>query len=374
MEERVMILAAGMGTRLVPLTDEIPKPMVPVVNLPVMEHLIRLLASGGFREVVVNLHYMAETIESHFGDGSRWGLDIRYSHEDLLLGTAGGVKKCEGFLKGNTFLVVSGDALTDVDLRVMLDFHRQRKALATVMVTTVSEVTKYGVALADEGGRICGFQEKPSEAEALSNLANSGIYVLEPEVFERIPSGGPYDFGRELFPEMVRAGEPIYAWRHDRYWNDVGSIEEYQRGNFDALNGRVKVEIPGLQVSPGVWIGRGTRLHRNVLITPPVCIGDRCEIEEGARLIGPVVVGPDTVVRPGAVLYRGIKWGGGYIGQDASVLGSIVGADATVGSGAVVLDGSVVGSRAVVRDGIVIDSSVKIASGSVVESGNQPDG
>jgi len=366
MNERVMVLAAGMGTRLMPLTGEISKPMVPVVNRPVMEHLVRLLARHGFHEVVVNLHYLPEAITGHFGDGSRWGLSIDYSKEERLLGTAGGVRKCQEFLGTGTFMVMSGDALTDVDLRGLIAYHLQNNALATIMVTPVEETQKYGIVLADDEGRVKGFQEKPAEAEALSKVANSGIYVFEPEIFELIPGEGPYDFGRELFPLLAERGEALFAWKNDYYWNDVGSIDEYMRGNFDVLEGNVDVEIPGVEISPGVWVGTGTRIDREVLVTPPVCIGDRCVIEEGARLVGPLVIGPDTVVRAGAALHRGIKWGGGYIGRDASVMGSVIGSDFRIGDGAAV-EGVILGSGAVVEDGIMIHPSVKIVPGTVVD-------
>ncbi len=359
--ERVMILAAGRGTRLMPLTADIAKPMVPIVNLPVMEHLVRLLAAGGFRRIVVNTHYLPQAITEHFGDGSRWGVGIDYSHEERLMGTAGGVKKCEEFLcEGGTFLVVSGDALTDIDLREFLEFHRARKALASMVVTRVAETWRYGVVLTDEEKRVTGFQEKPAESLALSDVANSGIYAFEPEVLDLVPADRPYDFGRELFPLLVKRSEPFYAWEHGYYWNDVGSIEEYQRGNFDALEGRVAVEKPGREVAPGIWVGSETRIDREVVMVPPVCIGDRCVIEQGCRLLGPVIVGPDTTVSGGAVLYRGIKWGGGYIGRDASVVGGIVGKGSRIGRGAVLLEGSVVGSGSEIDDGIVIDPTVKV--------------
>jgi mannose-1-phosphate guanylyltransferase/phosphomannomutase len=369
MNEKAMILAAGLGTRLMPLTNDIAKPMVPIVNIPVMEHILRLLARCGFKEAVANLHCLPEDITGFFEDGSRWGLDLRYSLEERLMGTAGGVKKCEDFLGSDTFIVISGDALTDVDLREFLEFHADRGALASMVVTPVTETSRYGIVLADDDGLVTGFQEKPPEAEALSNVANSGIYAFEPEVFDLIPSDRPYDFGREVFPLLVERGEALFAWTHSCYWNDVGSIEEYQRGNFDALEGRVRVDMPGREVAPGVWVGADTRINRDVIMTPPVCIGDRSIIEEGARLLGPVIVGPDTVVSGGAVLYRGIKWGGGYIGRDASLLGSIVGKGSRIGKGAVLLDGSVIGSGSVIDDGIVIDPSVKIVPDTIIDGG-----
>lgn len=367
----VMVLAAGLGTRLMPLTGEISKPMVPIVNRPVMEHLMRLLARHGFRHIVANLHYLPDAITEHFGDGSQWNLNLSYSREERLLGTAGGVKKCEPFFRGKTFMVASGDALTDVNFSELMAFHRERKALATIVVTPVDDTSNYGVVLAEDDGRVVGFQEKPSAAEALSNVANSGIYVFEPEVLDLIPADGPYDFGSELFPLLVEEGAALYSWSHEYYWNDVGSIEEYQRGNFDALEGRVSIEMPGVEIAPAIWVGHDTRIDEDVLMTPPVCIGDRCRIETGARIIGPVVVGPDTQVSAGAVLHRGIKWGGSYIGRDASMVGSIIGSKSRIGDRAAVLNGVVLGSGCEVMDGIVIHESVKIMPGTVVDGDSQ---
>lgn len=365
---RAMILAAGLGTRLMPLTEEIAKPMVPIVNRPVMEHLVRLVAGQGIDRVCVNLYYHPDAIRDHFGDGSEWRVAITYSHEERLLGTAGGVRKCAGFLGDGTFLVLSGDALTDVDVNRLLDFHRDRGGLVTMVATPVARTEQYGVIMADPEGKVIGFQEKPTAAEALSSIANSGIYVLEPEVLEFIPEDRPYDFGRELFPRLLEEGAAMYAWRHDYYWNDVGSIEEYQRGNFDALEGRVAVDIPGVEVAEEIHIGSESRIGEDVVITPPVCIGDECVVERGARLLGPVIVGPRTTVSAGAVLHRGIKWGGGYIGRDVSIMGGIVGSDSRIEKGAVLLEGAVLGSRSVVEEGIVIHPSAKIATGSLVES------
>ncbi|MBN2168082.1 MAG: NDP-sugar synthase [Actinobacteria bacterium] len=358
--ERIMIMAAGKGTRLMPLTETIAKPMVPIVNRPVLEHLLNLVSSSGFKDVVINVHYLPDDIINHFGDGSELGVNIEYSREEKLMGTAGGVKKCEKFLGAGTFLVLSGDALTDVDLSKMLEFHRSKGALATIMVTPVEDTTSYGVVVSDAENRVTGFQEKPTEAEALSNLANSGIYVFEPEIFNYIPEEQPFDFGRELFPMLVERGEAVFAWKHNYYWNDVGSVYEYQKGNFDALEGRVRVKIPGVEIAKNIWVEKNTKLNKEVVMTPPICIGDHCVIEEGARLLGPVIVGPHTIVRAGAVLYKGIKWGRGYVGRDVSMVGSIVGEGSRIEQGAVLLDGVVLGGGTVVKEGIVVDPTVKV--------------
>ena len=361
-----MILAAGLGTRLRPLTEEISKPMVPIVNRPVMEHIVELLARHGFRKIFVNLHYHPEVIVSHFGDGSRFGVSITYSHEEELLGTAGGVKKLEKELRDGTFLVISGDALTDLDLTALVGFHREKGGLATLVLTPVSDPSKYGVVIVDEDHRVVGFQEKPSRDEARSFLANSGIYVFEPEVLDMIPAGRFYDFGSELFPRMVEEGVEFYGFLHNDYWNDVGSLEEYKQGNFDALTGKVKVRIPGVRIGRDVWIGEDTVIEDGVVMVGPICIGSGCLVKRGARLFGPLVVGDRTVIDEGAILYRGVKWADSYIGKEAHVMDSIVGMEAEVQQGAAVISGSVVGHRSVIEEGTIIHSGVCIVPGSAL--------
>ena len=364
---KAMILAAGLGTRLRPLTEEISKPMVPIVNRPVMEHIVELLARHGFDQLYVNLHYHPQVITKHFGSGERWGVSITYSYEEELMGTAGGVKKLEKELGGGTFLVISGDALTDLDLTALMEFHRRHGGIATLVLTPVDDPSKYGVVIVDQEGRILDFQEKPGREEARSNLANSGIYVFEPRVLEMIPAGRFYDFGSQLFPRFLQEGVEFFGYRHDDYWNDVGSIEEYKRGNFDALTGKVKVRIPGVRIGEDVWIGEETVIEEDVVMVGPICIGSRCLVKKGARLFGPLVVGDRTIIDEGAVLYRGIKWGDGYIGKDAHLMEAIVGREAEIGSGASLLSNSVVGHRAVIGEGSVIHPSVSIMSGSVIE-------
>ncbi|HAW60667.1 MAG TPA: hypothetical protein DCW86_04280, partial [Actinobacteria bacterium] len=314
---KAMILAAGLGTRLRPLTEEISKPMVPIVNKPVMEHIVELLASHGFSEIIVNLHYHADVITDYFKNGSKWGVNLYYSFEESLLGTAGGVGKVKKFFNHETFLIISGDALTDLDLTRLVEFHKKKKALATIVLTEVEDPSKYGVVITDEKDRILEFQEKPSREEARSKLANSGIYVFGPNVFDFIPANTFYDFGRNLFPTFVQKKEKLYGYRHDDYWNDVGEFEEYQRGNFDALESKVKVKMPGNLLSEGIWIGNKCQIEKGVTLVPPICMGDDCLVRKNAKLLGPLVIGDDTIIDEGAVLYRGIKWGDGYVGKDA---------------------------------------------------------
>ena len=366
--KKAMVLAAGLGTRLRPLTDLISKPMAPIVNKPVMEHIINLLAQHDFRDIVCNLHYFPDEIKNHFGDGSKWGVNILYSYEEELLGTAGGVKNVEEFFEGQSFIVISGDALTDIDLTAAYNFHQEKKGVATVVLTEVEDTSQYGVVILDDNSRITGFQEKPLSGEAKSDLANSGIYFFESEVFKFMPSKGQfYDFGKNLFPDLLEKDIPYYGYKHKQYWNDVGSLDQYQQGNFDALEGKVKVNIGGKKIKEGVWIGKNCNIHEGVTIIPPVCIGDDCKIKKGAKLYGPMILGNNTTVDERAILYRGIKWGSGYIGKDASLIGAIIGYAAEIKDNASVLEKAVIGSKSIIKDGIKIHPSVKIMSNEIID-------
>ncbi len=366
--KRAMIMAAGLGTRLRPLTDLISKPMAPIVNRPVMEHIVRLLAKHNFTEIVCNLHWYPDVIRDYFGDGSKWGVNISYSYEEKLLGTAGGVNNVEDFFENNTFLVISGDSLTDIDLTSAKAFHKKKGGIATLVLTRVEDTSQYGVVIIDGNNRVKGFQEKPLSGEARSNLANSGIYFFEPDIFSFMPSRGKfYDFGKNVFPDLLKKNIEYYGYNHNQYWNDVGTLDEYQQGNFDALEGKVNVGIPGKKIKEGVWVGKNCKIQEGVIIIPPVCIGDNCTIKKDAKLFGPIILGNDTIVDERAVLYRGIKWGSGYIGKDASLIGAIIGYNAKIKDKASVLEKAVIGSRSIIKDGIKIHPSVKVMSDKVID-------
>jgi len=371
-KNKAMVLAAGLGTRLRPLTDLISKPMAPIVNKPVMEHIIELLAEHEFSEIVCNLHWYPEAIKDYFGDGSKWNVNITYSYEPELLGTAGGVKKVESFFEGQTFLILSGDALTDINLTELMNFHKKKEGICTLALTEVDDPSQYGVVITDNDNKITGFQEKPLMGEAKSYMANSGIYVFEPQIFSHIPHASFYDFGRDLYPKLLAEAIPYYGYKHDRYWNDVGSLGQYQQGNFDALEGKVKLKIPGKQINEGIWLGKNCKIEEEVVMIPPIVIGNNCTIKKGAKLYGPIIVGDNTIIDERAIMYRGIKWGSGYIGKDASLIGAIIGYDTKIKSRASVLEKAVIGSKSVIEDGIVIHPSVKIMSNVTIEKDRMP--
>lgn len=235
---KAMIMAAGVGTRLHPLTKDIPKPMVPIAGRPLMEHIVYLLRSHGFTDLVANLHYLPEKIQNYFGDGLRFGVKLKCSYEPELMGTAGGVKNNQEFLDA-TFVVVSGDALTDINLEAFLRFHKQKGAMASIALKPMEEVERFGVVIIDSEGRITSFQEKPKKEEALSNLVNTGIYIFEPEIFDYIPTGEVYDFGKHLFPRLAAERAPFYGYVTEDYWCDVGNLEAYSKAQKDVEQGKV---------------------------------------------------------------------------------------------------------------------------------------
>ncbi|MEA2784540.1 MAG: mannose-phosphate guanylyltransferase [Candidatus Eremiobacteraeota bacterium] len=330
---RAMILAGGMSTRLYPLTKQVPKPIVPVAGEPISGHVMRWLASFGYDEVAINVFYLAELVHDAFGDGGAYGVKLHYLHERELTGSAGALKQMEGWF-GGTFVVVGCDDLTDADLASLVQFHKERGALATIGLLEVDEVDQYGVVILDEKGRITGFQEKPAKGTEKSKLANTGIYVFEPAIFERIPASTFYDFGKQVFPELVADGLPFYGMElKGAYWRDIGTPDEYRRATEDVLSGRVHVRgARATGIPPGVVVPANARIEGDVRI------GDGVEIGEGACIVGPTVIGDGVRIGASAVLERAIVWNGSTIGARAQVRDTIVGERYVVADGAVLED------------------------------------
>jgi NDP-sugar pyrophosphorylase family protein len=358
-----MIMAAGLGTRLWPLTDQTAKPMVPVLNRPVMEHIVRLLAGHGITTLCANLHHHPVAIMQHFGDGSAFGVQLTFRYEEELLGTAGGVGNFRDLLGGGTFLVMSGDSLTDVDLTAFLAHHRAHGGIATMAVKQVADPSLYGVVVNDADGRVTAFQEKPTADEAASDLCNCGIYAFEPDIFDYVPPATFVDWAKDVFPRLLATQEAFYVWRLESYWNDVGSIGAYREGNFDALERRVAVEMPGREVRPGVWVGAGTVLPEAVAVTPPVLLGDGCVVEPGVTLTGPLIVGDRCIIEAGAVLEGVIHWNGCKTGRNANHAGAIVGSGVHVHNDAQVHEGAVIGEGSVIDAGAVVPADARIEGG-----------
>ncbi len=336
---KAMILAAGKGTRVRPITYTIPKPMIPILQKPVMEFLVELLRQHGFDEIMVNVSHLAYEIESYFRDGQRFGVQIGYSFEGKIVdgelvgaavGSAGGMKKIQDFSPffDDTFVVLCGDALIDLDLSAAVKWHREKGSIATVIMKTVprNEVSSYGVVVTDEEGKIKAFQEKPSVEEALSTTINTGIYIFEPEILNYIPSGQEYDIGSELFPKLVEMNAPFYGLPMDFEWVDIGKVPDYWHAIRSVLNGEVKnVAIPGKEVAPGIYTGLNVSVNLDkVDIQGPVYIGSMTHIEDGAKIIGPAMIGQNCWVCSGATVDNSVIFEYSRLGPGVRLVDKLV--------------------------------------------------
>jgi mannose-1-phosphate guanylyltransferase len=316
---KAMVLAAGLGTRLRPLTYEITKPMVPVLDRPVMEHIVDLIDRHSFDGVIANLHYFPETIREYFGER------ISYRFEEQLLGTAGGVRACAEFFGDEPFLVISGDALTDIDLTAFAARHREAGGIATLAVKQVPDTREYGVVLHDRAGRITGFQEKPQPDEALSDLGNCGIYMFEPSIFDYFPDRPFVDWAKDVFPALLENDVPFHIHEVREYWNDVGSLGELRQGTFDALNGELRLEMEGSEVQPGVTVAGPSPLRQDTDVEGSMWIGHDVQIGTGVRLMGPIVLGDGARIGDGAQLRESIVFPGTEVAPESILIGAIAG-------------------------------------------------
>ena len=276
-------MAGGEGTRLRPMTANQPKPLLPVTNRPIMEHVLRLLKKHGFEETVVTVQFLAALVRNYFGDGEDVGMFLQYATEEMPLGTAGSVKNAEDALKDSPFLVISGDALTDMDLTEMCRFHKENGALVTVGLTRVPDPLEFGIVIADEDGRIQRFLEKPTWGQVFSDTVNTGVYIMEPEVLAEVSAKESVDWSHDVFPKLLARGAPIFGYISDKYWEDVGTLESYLKAQADVLNRKVEVDIAGFEVSPGVWIAEGADVDPDAVLKGPLVVGDYAKIEAGAH-------------------------------------------------------------------------------------------
>ncbi len=342
---KAMVLAAGAGTRLRPLTYETPKPMVPIVNRPVVHHVLDNLLRHGITDVVMNLYAQPEQVRGYCGNGSQWSLRIRYSQERRLMGTAGAIKLVEPWLKDGPFIVLSGDGLSDFDIGAFYAYHRKKKSMATMALKAVDARFEYGVTTFDRSGRITGFLEKPSWSDVFSNKVNTGIYLFEPEVFRYIPKGRPYDFGHQLWPKLLSMKKPIYAWEWNGYWCDVGNLPEYRRAQGEALAGAVGINIPGRQIRRGIWVDEGSRIDRSARLLAPCVIGKGSVIEAGC-VIGPgTVVGERARVSQNAVLKNCILFSNVFVSRNVHLSNCIIGADGHINEDITVYEAAVLNIR-----------------------------
>ncbi|MHB8567032.1 MAG: sugar phosphate nucleotidyltransferase [Nitrososphaerales archaeon] len=365
---QAVVLAGGEGSRLRPLTSTRPKPLVPVVNRPILWHVLQLLKKHNISETFITLHYLADQITTAFGDGSNEDLRISYSFEDKPLGTAGSVKALESELKGS-FIVISGDVMTDFDLSELIAFHNKKGGIVTIGLARVENPLEYGVVLTDDEGKVTIFLEKPGWSEVFSDTVNSGIYIIEPEALKYIEIDRSFDFSKDLFPKLMKAGQEIYAHALEGYWCDVGLPSQYIMAHHDILNNKTKVEIPGKKISDNVWVEEGAEIQPGANVTGPAIIGSKTVVARSAK-IGPFAcLGSNVSVESGAVVQRAIVYDFAYIGREAEAKGCVLGKNAVLGPRARVFEGAVIGDGTQLGAGSEVAQNVRIWPDKNVESG-----
>ena len=365
---KAIIMAGGEGTRLRPLTCKIPKPMVPVMDVPTLEHMINLLKKHRIIDIAMTLQYLPNKIIDYFGDGSRFGVNIAYYTEDVPLGTAGSVKNTKDFID-DTFIVLSGDALTDIDLSAAVGYHKSKNAVCTLVLKTVETPLEYGVVITDDDGKINRFIEKPGWSEVFSDKVNTGIYIIEPMAIEFVKQGTFFDFSKDLFPKLMESGMQLYGYEADGYWCDVGDIEALRQCHFDALEGKIKIEMKSKPYENGVYIGENVTIERGAYVYPPIYIGDNCRIKTGAHVGNYTILGNNVTIGENAAIGRSIVWDFADVGGGAQLQGTTVCDKVRVETGAVLYENTVIGSGCEIGAYSVIEPDTKIWNDKMVDSG-----
>src|SRR4029077_10343372 len=367
---KAVVMAGGEGTRLRPLTSNQPKPMVPIVGKPCMEHILELLKQHGLEEVIVTVAFMPQAIRSYFGNGDTLGMSIEYSVEESPLGRAGSVRLASDRLD-ETFLVISGDALCDVDLTELIDTHKQKGAAVTIGLKSVENPLEFGIVVTDEEGRVERFLEKPSWGQVFSDTITTGICVLEPEVLRHVPTDRPYDFSKELFPLLLEMGRPLFGYAFEEYWQDIGNLDQFRQANFDALDGAVELEIPGIRLRGNVWLGEGVEPDDLNKIEAPAYVGNYSRILPGATVAPYSVLGSSVTLREQARTSRSVVDSSTYIGRSAMIEGAIVGRGCDIGSHVLVQEGAAIGDEVSLGSQSVVHPGVRIYPNKEVETGSQ---
>ncbi len=366
---KAVVMAGGEGTRLRPMTSTMPKPLLPVVNRPIMEHVLRLLKRHGLNETVVTVQFLASLVKNYFGDGDELGMELSYAHEEKPLGTAGSVKNAEDALKDDSFLVISGDALTDFDLTDLVRFHKEKGGLVTVCLTRVPNPLEFGITIVDEEGRVERFLEKPTWGQVFSDTVNTGIYVMEPEVFDYVEADTSVDWSGDVFPQLMKDGKPIFGYVAEGYWEDVGTHESYVKAQADVLEGHVDVEIDGFEISPGVWVAEGAEVHPEAVLRGPLYIGDYAKVESGTEVREHTVIGSNVIVKSGAFLHKAVVHDNVYVGPQTNLRGCVIGRNTDVMRASRIEDGAVIGDECLVGEESVIQGNVRVYPYKTIEAG-----
>ena len=367
-----VVLAGGFGTRLRPLTYDIPKPMVPIVNVPIMEHNINLLKKYGIKKIVVLLYYQAEIIKDYFGDGSKFGVDIKYHRAPGDYGTAGSVKDAQDLIGNDDFIIISGDVLTDFNLKSGIDFSKNKKAFFTIFLTPVKNPLDYGIIIYNKEKTITKFLEKPSWGQVFSDQINTGIYVCKNKVLNYIPANSFYDFSKDLFPRLMDSKIKIKAHVAKGYWRDIGNITEYKKAHNDILKGKIKIRIAGRRLDilgQDVRYGKNVKIGNNVEFRGTVIIGDSVVIENGAYIENSVI-GNNVFIGKNSMIKKSIIWNNSKILTKSRLHENIIGYDCLIGKNCYVSEGAVISDKCVISDSVIVNPSVKIWPYKKIESGS----
>jgi len=362
---KAVILVGGEGTRLRPLTFSLPKPMIPVINKPFLLHMIDWLKRHGISEIILSMGYLSTAIEDYFGDGSRFGVKMWYVVEDSPLGTGGAIKNVERFVD-DTFIVLNGDILTDLDLTSMIAFHREHKAVATISLTPVEDPSAYGLVDLDDRSRVLRFLEKPSPEEITTNLINAGTYIMESSVLDIIPPNRNVSVEREVYPGLLERGNPVYGYPSGAYWLDIGTPAKYLMVNRDLLMGTITEELPNSR-GERIWLGEGTKVSPRARLVGPVLTGANCVIEDQAYLSGPVVLGNNCRIGPETWVQDSVLWDDCSIGARSHIRHSILASAVEIGENVIVADETVIGERCVIGSTNRLKEGIRIWPGKTIE-------
>lgn len=357
---KALILAGGRGTRLRPLTYRIPKPIIPVVNKPLLAHQIELLKRAGLTEIILAVHYQAEQIKKVLGGGEGLGVKLIYSIEEKPMGTAGAVKNARKFFDDEVLVVFNGDVITQIDLREVLNFYHQKKARVVIVLTPVADPSHYGLVITDKENRVEKFLEKPSRDQITTNNINAGIYILDPKVFDCWTESAEFSFERELFPRLLAKGVPFLAYLNQGYWLDLGSPQKFLEAHFDIMRGKVNFSPAGRQISPGVWLGEGIYFEdKNYRPVGPVVLGEGCQLKKGSRLGALTTLGREVMVGAGSIIEKSVVLNRTVIGQNVTVRDSIIGEDVVLEDEVVIEGGLILAHSSVIKKGSKILGALK---------------